>query len=164
MKPLVITLLLLAGVPSVFAQVVTGRSNTGTITVIVVDSGSSSTKRPQTLTFEMEFSEPSGNKSLEAKETGRLRVVISNSGKSAVRGVIARVSPLTPPTAITYNDSILVGDIPVNASRYAIFYFTAKENVPSQIVTFQVELFTRGVEATEPKLLTFLTKDQRSND
>lgn len=146
------------------AQVVTGRSNTGTITVYVSDSGSTVGRKIQTVSFEIEFSEPSGNKSLEAKETGRLRVVISNSGKNAVRGVVAKVTPLTPPTGITYNDSILVGTIPVNASRYAIFYFTAKENVPSQIVTFQVELFAGGVEATEPKLLTFLTKDQRSND
>jgi hypothetical protein len=151
--------------PGASSQVVTGRSNTGTITLTAVDSALVvAGKRFQALSFEIEFSEPSGNKSLEAKETGRLRVVISNAGKTMVRGVVARVAPLTPPTGITYNDSIVVGDIPVNASRYAIFYFTAKDNVPSQIVTFQVELFVRGVEATEPKLLTFLTKDQRSND
>lgn len=158
-------LLVWAGGMQADGQVVTGRSNTGPITLIVVDTVSASqAKRQSLLSFEIEFSEPSGNKTLEGRETGRLRVVVSNSGRGTVRSVVARVSPLAPPTAITFNDSILVGDIPVNASRYAIFYFSASEKVPSQIVTFQVQIFSRGIEAAEPKLLTFLTKDHRTNN
>lgn len=146
---------------SASAQVATGRSNTGMISLSLPTNDSADPKKTLPLTFEIEFSEPSGNKHLEARETGRLRVVMSNTGRTVVRGVVAKVVPLTPPTAVTYNDSILVGDIPANASRYAIFYFTAGESVPSQIVTFQVELFSLQAEAAEPKLLTFLTKDRR---
>lgn len=161
MKAWAVLVLVLAVVGTAGAQVVTGRSNTGMISLTVPSVDNSSGKKTHQLTFEIEFSEPSGNKQLEAKETGRLRVVMSNAGKTPVRGVVARVLPLTPPTALTYNDSIVVGDIPTNASRYAIFYFSAGESVPSQIVTFQVELISFQGEAAEPKLLTFLTKDRR---
>jgi len=146
---------------SAAAQTATGRSNTGTISLATPDAAETPRNKARLLGFEMDFSEPSGNKHLDAKETGRLRLVITNLGKTTVRGVVAKVVPLTPPTAVTYNDSISVGDIPVNASRYAIFYFVAGDAVPAQIVTFQVELFANRAEASEPKLLTFLTKSQR---
>jgi hypothetical protein len=158
MKAWAVLVLVLAVVGTAGAQVVTGRSNTGMISVAAPLVEDGSTKKTQPLTIEIEFSEPSGNKHLDAKETGRLRVVITNTSRSVVREVVARVSPLVPPTAVTYNDSIVVGDIPTNASRYAIFYFAAGESVPSQIVTFQVALFSRQVEAAEPRLLTFLTR------
>jgi hypothetical protein len=77
--------------------------------------------------------------------------------------VIARILPLAPLQGVTYNDSIVVGDIPVNATRYAIFYFAASDTVPAQIVTVHVDVFANKAEATEPRLLTFLTRgaDQR---
>jgi hypothetical protein len=163
---LLVALALLAGFSGILqAQVVSGRSNTGSITLTIIDTSTSTNgKKIRALSFELEFSDPSGNKALEAKETGRLRLVISNNGKVPQRNVVARVTPLAPPTAVVFNDSIMVGDIPVNASRYAIFYFTAKEGVPSQIVTVQVALFSRGDEAAEPKLLTFLTRNNQGKE
>jgi hypothetical protein len=106
----------------------------------------------------MEFSEPSGNKFLDAKETGRLRLLIGNPGRMTVRNVVARVRPLAEVKEVTYNDSISVGDVPVGTTRYAIFYFGASENVNSQILTFSVELYNPEGVAADPQLLTFLTR------
>jgi hypothetical protein len=142
--------------------IVSGKSNTGPIVPSYAETGTGVSGRPATgLTFEFEFSEPSGNSYLDARETGRLRIVISNAGRLPVRNVIARVVPLASPSSMTYNDSILVGEIPMRSTRYAIFYFTAQHDVPSQILTFQIELHDSNGPVADPQLLTFLTRSRQ---
>jgi hypothetical protein len=115
---------------------------------------------PGSVAFDLEFSEPSGNEYLEQKETGRLRIAISNPGSAIVRGVFVKLNPLQEVSGVSYPDSIFVGDIPVNSSRYAIFYFQAADRLDPQIVTFGVEVRGgRGLLA-DPKLLTFLTRQR----
>lgn len=155
MKLVVAAALTFAMIVPASAQVASGRSNSGSL--IPVYSGQTGPK-VKGLTFEMEFSEPSGNKFLDAKETGRLRLLIGNPGRMTVRNVVARVRPLAEVKEVTYNDSISVGDVPVGTTRYAIFYFGASENVNSQILTFSVELYNPEGVAADPQLLTFLTR------
>jgi len=145
------------------AQKVSGRSPSGALNVVVQSDSVStpSTLRVRNVSFDTEFSEPSGNNALDPKETGRLRVVLTNSGKISLRNVVVRVIPLATPTGVTYNDSITVGDIPVNATRYAIFYFTASANVPSQILTFQIDIHDSLGGVADSRLVTFLTRERR---
>ena len=145
------------------AQKISGRSPSGALSVAAqVDSGSApTTLRVRNVSFDTEFSEPSGNNALDPKETGRLRVVLTNSGKISLRNVVVRVIPLATPVGVTYNDSIAVGDIPVNATRYAIFYFSASPNVPSQILTFQVDIHDSLGGVADSRLVTFLTRERR---
>lgn len=143
-------------------QVITGRSAAGSLSA---PAGDSTLVRAgdvnHVVTYETEFSEPSGDNFLEPRETGRLRLILTNSGKASLRNVVARIVPLAPPSGVSYNDSISVGDIPGNATRYAIFYFTAEESVASQILTFQVDVHdNRGVVA-DSRLITFLTKERK---
>jgi len=143
-------------------QKITGRSPAGGIGVSITDSASTqSSLRVRAVTFDTEFSEPSGNNALDPKETGRLRIVLTNSGKIALRNVVVRVVPLATPAGVTFNDSIAVGDIPVNATRYAIFYFTAAANVPSQILTFQIDVHDPLGGIADSRLVTFLTRERR---
>ena len=147
------------------AQKASGRSAAGSIMPAAVDSiPGSGTGKARSLTFEFEFTEPSGNKFLDAKETGRLRLVINNIGKVAAKNVIAKVVPLATPTGVVFKDSILVGEIPVNSTRYAIFYFVASESVPSQILTFQLDVHDARGSSAEPRLLTFLTRALHANE
>lgn len=147
------------------AQKVSGRSAAGPIMPASVDTtGGGGTGKARNLTFDFEFTEPSGNKFLDAKETGRLRLVINNIGKLPARHVIARVVPLASPTGVVFKDSITVGEIPVNSTRYAIFYFVASETVPSQILTFQLDVHDARGNAAEPRLLTFLTRALHSKE
>jgi hypothetical protein len=106
----------------------------------------------------MDFTEPSGNSYLDAKETGRLKLIITNIGKTPVRNVIARLTPTEPPSGVTFIDSIKVGDIPVSGARYAIFYVTAATSVPSQTLKFQIQVFDQIGPASEPRILTFSTR------
>jgi hypothetical protein len=115
----------------------------------------------RSVTYEFEFTEPSGNKYLDARETGRLRVVLTNNGKVTVRNVVVKIIPLATPSQIAYNDSIVVGDLPVNVTRYAIFYFTAGENVSPQILTFQVNIRDPRGPVADARLFTFLTRERR---
>jgi hypothetical protein len=144
------------------AQVISGRSNSGALNVVITDSTNTpESERLRNIAFEVEFSEPSGNNALDPKETGRLRVVLNNTGKISLRNVVVRINPLATPAGVTFNDSIAVGDIPVNATRYAIFYFTASSDVVSQVLTFQVEVHDPLGKVADPRLVTFLTRERR---
>ena len=147
------------------AQKASGRSSAGSILPVSADTvAGTGSGKVRSLTFEFEFTEPSGNKFLDAKETGRLRLVINNIGKAPAKNVIAKVIPLATPTGVVFKDSILVGEIPVNSTRYAIFYFVASESVPSQILTFQLDVHDARGSSAEPRLLTFLTRALHANE
>jgi hypothetical protein len=156
--------LLLLLVSGAAAQRIQGRSGVGSLSTVQVDSTGAPVASPARETsFDFEFTEPSGNKFLDPRETGRLRVVVTNSGKTTLRGVVIRVIPLSPPAEVVFNDSIGVGDLPVNATRYAIFYFTAGESVPSQILTFQIDIRDGMGTIADSRLFTFLTRERRTN-
>ncbi len=155
----VLVVLCTTGVP---AQKITGRSEPGKITIVRQDSaGTPTALRVRSASYDFEFTEPSGDNYLEPRETGRLRIILTNSGKVVLRNVVARVIPLSPPTDITFNDSTLVGDLPVNATRYVIFYFTASENVRSQILTFQIDIHDAQGGVADSRLFTFLTRERK---
>jgi hypothetical protein len=144
--------------PSI-AQKATGRSATGPLTLSLSDSAvASALRKNRVVNYDMEFTEPSGNNHLEPRETGRLRVVLTNSGKVTIRNLVVKVIPLAAPQEVTYNDSIVVGDLPVNTTRYAIFYFVAGERVQSQVVTFQINVHDTQGDVADPRLFTFLTR------
>jgi hypothetical protein len=144
-------------------QKISGRSAAGSFTVAVAPDSSVAPPllRTRAISYDFEFSEPSGNKSLDPRETGRLRIVLTNGGKVTAKSIVVRVIPLSAPVEVSFNDSITVGDIPVNATRYAIFYFTAAEAVPSQILTFQIDIHDPLGAVADSRLFTFLTSERR---
>jgi len=159
---LIIAGIVLLAVSPATGQVITGRSEAGPLRPA---QGDSTLTKPQVqkniITYETEFSEPSGDNFLEPRETGRLRLILTNTGKSTMRSVVARIIPLAAPSGVSYNDSITVGDIPGNATRYAIFYFSADENVTSQILTFQINIHDSQGVVADSRLITFLTKERK---
>lgn len=156
----VVALTLVTSSPG-YGQKAMGRSSAGPLNAVESDTSATAGAGVQgSVTFDMEFTEPSGNEYLEQKETGRLRIAISNPGSATVKGAYVRLNALQEVKGVSYPDSIFVGDIPVNSSRYAIFYFQAADRLDPQIVTFGVEVRAgRGLLA-EPKLLTFLTRQR----
>ena len=163
MKRLLLCVLVLGlGAGHAPGQKVSGRSATGAFTVAVTrdSAGMAPVLRTRVISYDFEFSEPSGNKSLDPRETGRLRVVLTNSGKVTAKSIVVRVIPLSAPVEVSYNDSITVGDIPVNATRYAIFYFSATDAVPSQILTFQIDIHDPLETVADSRLFTFLTRER----
>lgn len=156
-----VSILLLSGHPA-NGQVVTGRSPAGPLAPVAGDSViTKPAGQAHIVTYETEFSEPSGDNFLEPRETGRLRLILTNTGKQSLRNVVARIIPLATPSGVSYNDSISVGDIPGNATRYAIFYFSAEESVTSQILTFQIDIHDARGAIADSRLITFLTKERK---
>jgi hypothetical protein len=149
-------------VVSVDAQIAVGRSNTGSLPVAPSDSSFVDNRlKTRALFFEMQFSGQTTEKVLNAKETGRLRLVITNTSDVTVRNVVAKLVPIDIPVGVRFADSINVGNIPAGGTQYAIFYFTAAEDVPQQVVTIGVEVHQQGGQEPDPRLLTFETRGRR---
>lgn len=150
---------------SASAQIVVGRSNTGALPLAPTDSAYVENRlKTRALFFEMQFSGQSSEKILSPKETGRLRLVITNTSDVPVRSVVAKLVPIDIPVGVRFNDSIKVGNIPAGGTQYAIFYFTAAEDVPQQVVTIGVEVHQQGGQEPDPRLLTFETRGRRLTD
>lgn len=147
---------------SVVAQTAVGRSNTGALPLAPSDSTYVENRlKTRALFFEMQFSGQTSEKILNPKETGRLRLVITNTSDVSVRNVVAKLVPIDIPVGVRFNDSIKVGNIPAGGTQYAIFYFTAAEDVPQQVVTIGVEVHQQGGQEPDPRLLTFETRGRR---
>ena len=152
-------------VPLAGAQTAVGRSNTGALPFAPSDTAYVENRlKTRALFFEMQFSGQTSEKMLSPKETGRLRLVITNTSDVAVRNVVAKLVPIDIPVGVRFNDSIKVGNIPAGGTQYAIFYFTAAEDVPQQVVTIGVEVHQQGGQEPDPRLLTFETRGRRLTD
>jgi hypothetical protein len=161
MKVLCTSALIVLYATSAFGQL-SARSNAGPLPAL---NGEATARvgKSRTLTLDIEFTDPSGDGFLDARETSRLRIIISNNGSFPVRGASVKIVPKTDIKGITFIDSIKVGDIPVNGTRYAIFYFTAGSNVPSQTVTCVVNVVDGAGElAADPRMLTFVSREART--
>lgn len=138
-----------------FAQSATGRSNTGAILSAAKKSPSvEPVATPWPLKMDLEFTEPSGNGLLDPKERGRLRVVLTNPGRTTVRGVSVRVTAIENDAGLTVNEMIVVGDFPPEAVRYAFFYIAAGQRVVAPSAKFRIRAFdATETEITESKTL-----------
>jgi hypothetical protein len=150
---------------SMIGQTAVGRSNVGSLPLAPSDTSYVENRlKTRALFFEMQFSGQSSEKILNAKETGRLRLVITNTSDVQVRNVVAKLVPIDIPVGVRFNDSIKVGNIPAGGTQYAIFYFTAADDVPQQVVTMGVEVHQQGGQEPDPRLLTFETRGRRLSD
>lgn len=160
MRTVLTAVVLLVCVCQGFGQPATGRSNTGPIVGPLKQKPVTDTATPSwPLRFDLEFTEPSGNSVLDPKERGRLRVVITNIGRAAVRGVSVRVTPVENAAGVVFNDLIAVGDIPSENVRYAFFYFTAGPKVVAPGAKFLVEVLdSNGAPIADSKNLVIQTQ------
>jgi len=157
-----LAVLIAVGSALAMSQKVSGQSPTGSLPPPPSDSAHiANVLRTRALLFDMQFTCPSGEKFLTGQETGRLRLSITNTSDVPVRSVRAKLVPIDKPIGVTFNDSILVGDIPPGQTQYAIFYLIATENVPDQVVTLGVEVHQQLGQEPDPRLLTFETKARR---
>ncbi len=145
-----------------FGQTVVGRSNTGALPTPVADTVDvASLAKVKALSFAIQFSGPGTENTLNAKESGQLRVTITNNSSVPVRNVVAKLVPIDLPVGVKYNDSVKVGDIPGKGTGYAMFNFTTTEDVPRQYLTFGVEVHQQAGQEPDPQLLNFQTRARR---
>ena len=111
------------------------------------------------LLLKSEFSDPSGDKFLDAGETGQIKLTISNTGAGPAMGVIAKIIPSTRMTGITYDPSFELGIINAHSQKTITFKITADESIASRIIKFQIDL-GKGFNF-DSKLLTIPTRSSR---
>lgn len=106
-----------------------------------------------------EFSEPSGNKMLDAGEKGTVRVTITNSGTAASRNTIARLSSSWATTGISFTPAVSVGEIAPGNTATALLTVAAAENVPNQTIELSLTASCDNGTATEPLMIAINTKE-----
>ena len=86
--------------------------------------------------------EPSGNGFLDAGETGRLRLIISNKGGTA-RNVELKLQPFEPPstTGLRFTDTKLIPELRQNSVETIRIRITADRNVRGRDQILQIQLF-----------------------
>jgi len=97
---------------------------------------------PPDLTVRVAFVETNGDGYLNASETGKVKVLVSNSGRGAAMGVTLNLHASAKDEGVSFELSKLIGEIPVGQTRSAEFQLNA-----SRSVTRMTNLFT--LSATE---------------
>jgi len=117
------------------------------------------TLKPPVLSFEPEFTEPSGNQLLDAEETGTLKLTISNTGAGPAQNVVAKLNTTLLPMGLSFSPELAVGVIAARDKRTISFPLTASETIPSQTVTFRIEVLEANGFDADPQTLTFSTRE-----
>ena len=113
---------------------------------------------PAALAAAVEFTEPSGNKVLDGGEKGIIKVVVTNSGGSVAKNVVAKLSSATPIVGLDFAKSATVGDIAPGSSGTGLFELSALEYIQNQNVALTVDVSAdQGVKA-ELKSITVTTR------
>ncbi len=108
---------------------------------------------PPVLAFRFNFLEPSGNGCLDAEETGKIRMSISNSGNGVAHNVKMMLSPLEPKEAVIFQDIIYLKDIPPKGNRTAEFTLRATENIKNDSIRFKIQVSDEnGFEAPSAEI------------
>ncbi len=115
---------------------------------------------PPILSARVSFLEPSGNRYLDAEETGRIKVAVSNSGKGTASNVQIKLTPATGAKNLTYKSVTSISRIPSGETKTVEVPISAAESVASQLVRINVEVLEGGMGAdADPVALSFNTRE-----
>jgi hypothetical protein len=114
---------------------------------------------PPALVIEtISFEEPSGNKVLDAEETGTIRVLVKNTGKGSAFGVYLNLSGENLPKGINFKEKTYLGEIKSGEERKVEVEVFATEGVLSGEAKFKVQLTEASGFDSKPVILAFNTK------
>jgi len=113
---------------------------------------------PATLAVTVEFSEPSGNKLLDAGEKGTIKVTVSNTGGSTAKNVLAKLSSAATAVGIDFSKSVTIGDVAPSSTRAGQFEVSAFDYVQSQTFSLTVEVSADNGVKADPRPVSFSTR------
>ncbi len=114
-------------------------------------------KYPPFLEAKVRFVEPSGNKILDAEETGRLEVTVKNSGKGESNGIALNIS-LKNDQWISFSKVHKIGDIKPGKQQTITIPIKADFKVDSKTVNMNFNFSEKNGFEPDPTRLTFQTK------
>ena len=148
------------------AQTTSGRSSRFSLTDSVsvttppspVSPGSIVSRLPL-LSVHLIFAEPSGNGVLDADETGTVRIVVANKGKTPARKLQARVVQLTECRGLMFGAAPILDELPGDSTRTIELQITAGELVSTQQHRIRIEILEeKGFDLDPPVVFAFQTK------
>jgi hypothetical protein len=120
-------------------------------------------KYPPSLDANVYFSEPSGNRVLDANETGHLIVEISNKGKGKANDIKVNLIPKPQIEGLVFPTSTSIDSIGPQAETILEFPITASELIVTAQIHWTVRVTENGVEAKSASL-TFMTREKKRVD
>lgn len=113
---------------------------------------------PPNLTATVRFSEPSGNNFLDAEETGKLTVTVTNTGRGDAFGVTAELGLDKPLRGLNFDTRHAIGAIAAGKSVTRELPFTAAKEIASADLRFTVNVREAGGFDAESLQIAFRSK------
>jgi len=113
---------------------------------------------PPSLSATIEFSEPSGNKKLDADETGKLIITVKNSGKGDAFDVKAEINADKRISGLSFDNPVTIGTIEPGKSVRKEIALTASEDIPTSEARFSITLREANGFDPDPLKVAFQTK------
>lgn len=96
--------------------------------------------QPPDLQVQVEFSEPSGNRILDAEETGTLTLILHNSGQGDAFDVVATLSSARNLSGLNYPGSVNLGTVVAGQSSRKTIELTTTQALPDSDIKINIDL------------------------
>jgi len=113
---------------------------------------------PPSLKASVTFNEPSGNKALDAEETGNIVVEIQNNGKGSAFQVATRLVASKAIRDLDYPSEKIIPEISPTSTQKVIFPLKSGLDIPEQKVLFTVEFDEKNGFPPDPVRIKFQTR------
>jgi len=113
---------------------------------------------PPNISADVKFTEPSGNNILDAEETGKLTITVKNIGKGDAFDVRVEISADKRINDLRFNRSVSFGTIPSGKSVTEKIKLAAGESLPTDKVSFTVDIEEANGFDADPLRIAFKTK------
>lgn len=113
---------------------------------------------PPLLSATVDFSEPSGNRMLDADETGRLIITVKNSGKGDAYDLKAALSLNRQVNGLSFDHEVLIGSVPAGGQVMKEVALRASEEIANDNPGFVIELKEANGFDPRPMRIALRTK------
>ncbi len=113
---------------------------------------------PPLLSATVGFSEPSGNRMLDADEIGRLIITVKNSGKGDAYDLKATLSLNKQVNGLSFDHAVLIGSVPAGGQVVKEVALRASEEIANDNLGFVIDLKEANGFDPQPMKLSFRTK------
>jgi len=113
---------------------------------------------PPLLSATVNFSEPSGNKMLDADETGWLIITVKNSGKGETYDLKAELSLNKAVSGLSFDREVAIGTVPAGGQVVKKVALQASEEIVNDNLTFVIELKEANGFDPQPMKISMRTK------
>jgi len=113
---------------------------------------------PPNLSASVQFTEPSGNKILDAEETGKLIITLQNRGKGDAFDVRAEIKASGKTGGLEFDRDVIIGTVPAGGTVKKEIALKAAEDIPTADISLTVEIREANGFDPNPMKLSFKTK------